>query len=248
MKTILIDDEAPLRKGLKKLLDIYAPQLEVIGEAANFQEALPLINHCEPDLVFLDVCLPDGTGMDLMKALPVRNFEVIFVTAFEQYALEALKLSALDYLLKPIDPDDLVRALEKAQHSFQLSQKQAQWETLVDNLQKQLVQQRKIVLKDLDNLHIVAVNEILACKAEGSYTLFYLQGQREILASKHLKEFEKFLIGLQFIRPHHSYLVNLYHVQKFEKSQGGQLVLSNGQKIPVSVRKKEQVVKAISHL
>ena len=246
MRAVIIDNEIPVIRGLEKLLKLYCPQVQVVGEAQGVSSGKKLIDTVLPDLVFLDIEMEDGLGIDLLTSLPSRTFQVIFITAFNQYAVQAFRLSAIDYLLKPVDPEDLVEAVQKAQEAQGHTQLSTKIETLLTNWAASSAQKKKIVLKDAENIHFVAVEQIVYCKAEGSYTRFFLKDQPALLVSRHLKLYEEILQPYPFFRVHHTFLVNLHYILRFEKSEGGMLVLENGERLPVSNRKRDQLLKLLS--
>lgn len=244
MKVVLIDDEQPFREGLKTLLALYCPQLDILGEAYGVQTGLDLIAKQNPQLVFLDVQMQDGTGLDLLRQIGDRSFEVIFTTAFDHFAMEAIKLSALDYLLKPVDPEELLAAVDKAEINLGKKNKEEKLTQMEAVFQNFLHPQapKKLVLKDAENIYLVEVPNIVRCEAAGSYTRFHLIDGKEILVSNNLREYENLLKPHDFYRPHHSHLFNLHQLDRYEKSQGGFLVMKDGSKVPVSVRRKDQIL------
>lgn len=246
MKCFLIDDEETHRRGLRQLLTLFFSEIEIVGEASSLSEAREWLNYNETDIVFLDVMLGDGTGLDLLKTMLFRSFQVVLVSAHNEFAVEAFRLSALDYLLKPIDTDELREAIRRAKQQIQLSQTHLQLEILRENLEKLTHQNRKMVLRDADTIYVVTLSEIVYCRAEGSYTIFKLTDEREILVSKNLGEYEKLLESAHFVRSHHSYIVNLNQIKKFDKTDGGQLIMNTGTIVPVAVRRKEGLLKAMS--
>lgn len=237
MKTLIIDNEPKVVRVLQQMLDRYCPSLDVLGVASGVADGLEKIAYLQPDLLFLDVEMDDGTGMDLLSRLAQRPFQVIFITAHDHYALDAFRCSALDFLPKPIDPIELSQAVQKAQTAAQQRSAQARLEVLLS----QPTTNRKLVLRDTENYHIVPVREIIRCRAEGSYTRFYLQGSRQILVSKNLKEYEKLLTADGFFRPHQSHLVQLDHILRLNKADSC-LELRDGTQLPVSTRRKEQLI------
>jgi two-component system, LytTR family, response regulator len=245
MTSLLIDDEEVHRRGLRQLLALVCPEVQVIGEVSSLAEAQAWLSQYEADVVFLDIMLGDGTGLDLLKSLPERSFQVILVSAHDEFALEAFRLVALDYLLKPIDAEDLQAAVQRAKQQLKYRQTHLQLETLSENLDKLNAQNRKIVLRDADNLYVVPLAEVLYCRAEGSYTVFRLRGEKEIVVSRNIGEYEKLLASAQFVRSHHSYMINLNLVSRFDKTDGGQLVMQDGSSVPVATRKKEALLKAL---
>ena len=244
MDAILIDNEKNARTNLRALLQMFCPEVNIVGEGAGVSSGLEVLQAYPPQLLFLDVQMDDGTGMDLLNSLPERAFEVIFTTAYDQFALQAIKLSALDYLLKPIDPDELQAAVAKARTRLAEKGQQLQtlqWEALQHNYQGG-DHPKKLVLKDADKLYLVDVEDILRCEATGSYTQFFLLSGKKIVVSSNLREYEKQLKPFGFYRCHHSHLFNFQHLDHYEKGSGGFLVMKDGQKIPVSVRRKEAIL------
>lgn len=248
MKAIIIDDEKNVRSSLTRLLRTFCPEVELVGEAANMAQSLELIANTVFDLAFLDIEMPDGSGIDLLRKVPRRDFQVIFVTAYNQYAIDAFRLSAIDYLLKPVNPDHLIEAVQKAKKSVGRDQLEAELAVLLESMQQPTQQDAKIILKDAENLYIVQVKEILRCEADGGYTKFFLENQREVLTSIHLKEYENMLAKWGFIRSHHSHLVNLQHITRFNKTDGGFVILTDATQVPVSSRKKDLLIKALQNL
>lgn len=247
MKALIIDNEKSIREGLKELLNLYCPQLEILGEAASMAEAKTAILREQPDLVFLDVELGDGTGIELVKSFKSFKPHVIFITAHDKYAIDAFECSALDFLLKPIDPEDLVDAVRKAVQFKSVQDLDEQIKVLEERLNNIHKEPNKIVLSDSESIYLVKVSDILWCTAEGSYTRFCLSNGSEILVSRNLKSYEDILDSEQFLRIHHSYLVNIHHIKRFERSEGGVLVMDNDRILPVSVRKKDNLMQLLKN-
>lgn len=245
MKTLIIDNEPPLRSALQKMLAQFCPEVTAIDEASGVQTGLQKIKSFQPDIVLLDVEMEDGSGFDLMKQIIDPQFQLIFVTAHNKYAIEAFQFSAIDYLLKPVDPDALQKAVQKAQKNIRNKTLQQQVQVLLQQLSGMQGQDKKIVLKDLDNTYFIRVADILYCEAEGTYTKFFIQNSNPILVSKNLKEYEAILEPLGFIRTHHSFLANPDKIKLFDKTDGGTLLLEGGLSIPVSQRKKEYVLQLL---
>lgn len=245
MKALLIDNEAHLRTGLKIMLQSFCPEITQIEEADGVQSGLQKIRTFHPDIVFLDVEMDDGTGFDLMKQVIDPRFQLIFVTAHNQYAIEAFGFSAIDYLLKPVDPDALQKSMQKATRNITNSNLQQQVQVLLQQLAGMQNHDKKIVLKDLDNTYFIKVTDILYCEAEGTYTKFFIHHGEPVLVSKNLKEYEAILEPIGFIRTHHSFLVNPAHIKLYDKTDGGALILESGHSIPVSQRKKDAVMQAL---
>ena len=243
MKALIIDNEVNIIEGLKSLLGMYCPEITHVDSAMNIKDGLQKINNYKPDILFLDIELDEGTGIDLLNRIGDCNFQIIFITAYNKYALEAFKYSAIDYLLKPIDPDDLVRSVNKAKDVIDRKNDQVKFKVLVNNMQSLSRNEKKIIVSDKDNLYAMELKSILYLKADGPYTKI-VRVNDSILASKNLKHFEGLLIYSGFCRIHHSYLANLSQMKKFDKADSV-LELTTGESIPVSVRKRESLVNAI---
>lgn len=248
MRTLIIDNEPAIVATLQRLLADHCPEVHLVGTADGVASGRELIRQQQPELVFLDVEMGDGTGLDLLRQLPNRDFQVVFITAYGHYAVHAFQFSAIDFLLKPIDPEDLVRAVARAREAQEKENLHLQLAVLMGHMENLSQEGRKIVLKDAESLHVLAITEIIHCGAEGSYTRFFLQNGRQILVSKNLREYEKLLQPHGFFRPHHSHLVNVRRIVRFDKADGGLLVLSDGSTLPVSHRKREQLMGILSML
>jgi two-component system LytT family response regulator len=247
MKVLIIDNEENLRKGIRELLLAFCTEVSVIAEASGVQDGLMQIRSFQPDIVLLDVEMEDGTGFDLLKKLTNPQFQLIFVTAHNEYAIEAFRFSAIDYLLKPVDPDQLQAAIRKASSHILNNKLQKQVEILLQQISGIRNPEKKIVLKDMENTWFIKVADILYCEAEGTYTKFHIQDMPAILVSKNLKEYESILEPLGFVRTHHSFLANPDKIKSYDKTDGGSLVLEGNISIPVSQRKKEFVMHLLEH-
>lgn len=247
MKTIIIDDEAKARKTIKEILKYAGTDIEVVAEGESVQTGYKAVLKHQPDLVLLDIKMPDGTGFDLLKKLPDTNFKLIFITAFEQYAIRAFDFSALDYILKPIDPAKLIRAVQKAAKAIENENLTLKLQTLFSNLNAGKKPQ-KLVLHTEKKIHVVETKNIIYCQSDGGYTTFNLIDNRKITVSKNLKTFDELLSGNSFFRPHQSYLVNLNYIEYYNKHDGGYITMKNGAKIPVSQRKKEQFLVILENI
>lgn len=243
MKALIVDNERNIITGLMSLLRAYCPEVNEIESATDIPSAKSQINEFRPDLLFLDIELDDGTGIDLLNQLDTYDFQLIFITAYDQYAIEAFRYSAIDYLLKPIDPDDLSSAVNRAKEMILRKDDQLKLQVLINNLHNLANSDKKIIVSDKDNIYAVDINSILYLKADGPYTRIKRINDY-IFASKNLKHFESMLLYAGFYRVHHSYLANLSHMKRFDKVENV-IELSNGEKVPVSVRKKEGLLNAI---
>jgi two-component system LytT family response regulator len=246
VRAVIIDDEQSLRESNQTLLAIYCPEVEVCGFADGVKSGIELIQKEQPDLALLDVEMKDGTGFDVANAFPDRNFAVIFATGHDEYALKAFKLSAVDYLLKPVDPDELVKAVEKAKNSLSSGLNELQLKTLQSNLSNKKVE--RILLKDAEKVYLVDLKDIVRCTSDDNYTRFFLVDGKELLISNTLKEYETLFEGMDFFRSHQSHLINLNYFSFFEKKDGGSIHLKDGSIVPVSVRKKDQLFKILDTL
>ena len=247
MRTVLVDDDTVARENLKTMLSIYAPQVKVVAEADGVKAGLACIREAKPELVLLDVEMKDGTGFDLLSFYGQLDFKVIFVTGHDAYAIRAFKISAIDYVLKPVDPDDLVSALKKAQQTADRNEQQIKVTNLVQNNRENFSNQ-KIVLKDAETVYLVSVKDIVRCESETNYTRFYLADGRVIMVSKTLKEYDTLFEGQNFFRAHQSHLINLVHFDRYEKKDGGTVFMKDGSALPVAVRKKEGLMNALEKL
>ena len=238
MQAIIVEDKTYIRKGLLNLLELIDTDVKVVGECESVKEAVIVAKACKPELVFLDINLTDGNAFDFLEQTKHLNFKVIFITAYEEFALKALKMGAVDYLLKPVDVEELKIALDKVKQLSVTEQKEQ------INVAKQVWnnQEDKLILSLQDSFQVVDLNELMYCESDKGYTTFYCNEGKQHLVSKTLKEFEERLTKINFTRPHQSFMVNLKFIDKYDKS--GVIHLKNGKKIPVSSRKKEQFVTA----
>ncbi len=235
LKAILIEDESNSREILRNYLKKYCPKVDLVGEAASIKEGLMLINNNYLDLIFLDVEMPFGNAFDLLEQLPERSFEIVFVTAYDHYAKDALNEHAAYYLMKPINIDELIKAVA---YVFEVKEKENKLQESVLNSKSKGVS-GKLTLPQQDGFQILNVEEILYCKADDNYTEIFLENKK-ILVSKTLKYFEEALSVFPFARVHKSYLVNVNEVVKYRKGKGGSVVMSNGKELLVSASKKKQ--------
>ncbi|MBN2745252.1 MAG: response regulator transcription factor [Bacteroidales bacterium] len=249
LNSIIIDDEKHSRETLQEMLVRYC-RIATIGEADGVESGIEAIENLKPNLVFLDIKMNDGTGFDLLRKINNRNFHVIFTTAYDQYAINAIRFSALDYLLKPIDIEELKAAVDRAKSAIEeddIPETNQKMDVLIHNTQSNDKLQ-KIVLSTSEGMHIVDVKNIIRCEADDYYTHIYIEGQKSIMISRTLKEIESSLSGSDFIRTHKSHLVNLSYIKTYVKSDGGYLILKNGENVPVSRRKKEMMGKVLASL
>jgi two-component system LytT family response regulator len=237
LKTLIIEDELYIRKGLKAMIESLQKELLIVGECESVVEAVTVTKACKPDLIFLDINLKDGNAFDFLDQIDVINFKIIFITAYEQYALQAIKKGAIDYILKPIDIDELKQAIDKAL-SNSLPIKKEQIQTIKNKFVPQ--PKNKLVLRLQEGYQVIDFNELMYCKSDKGYTSFYLNNGKTHIASKPIKEFEEQLILDNFIRTHQSFIINLSYIDKYDNN--GYVFLKSGEKIPVASRRKEEFV------
>jgi two-component system, LytTR family, response regulator len=247
LKVVIVEDELHSRETLKNLLMEFCQPVEIMALSRNVEEAVSDIRTQQPDLIFLDVELQTGTGFDVLTQLKDMQFDVIFTTAFDHYAVKAIKYSSLDYLLKPIDIEELQQAMAKAILRKGEQTQREKMDVLLSNLSSGSGR-RKICLATADSVEFINVNDIIYCEANGSYTNFHFIGGRQLLVSKHLKEYENLLMECNFMRVHNSYLINLGEVKKFVKSDGGYIVMNNDITITISQKKREEFMERMTAL
>jgi two-component system LytT family response regulator len=245
MKVIIVDDEPTVRNTIIALLKEQFPEIEIISSVGSVKEGYHAISRHNPELLFLDVELPDGNGFDLLKKISPINFKVIFITGHQEYALDAIKVSALDYILKPFETEELQRAVEKARQAINHDEEKLKLEALNENLRNRKVLKR-IILHTSDHLLLVSISDIIRAEADSNYTRFWLSEGKRIMVSRTIKEFAGMLSGSGMIRVHQSHLVNINYIDKFVKRGGGYLQLKDGTTIPVSPNLKKQVLQAIN--
>lgn len=237
LKTLIVEDELYIRKGLIAMIESLEKDLTILGECESVKDAVSVTNACKPDLIFLDINLKDGSAFDFLEQTASLSFKVIFITAYEQYALQALKNGAVDYILKPVDIEELELAIDKALTLDVVTQKEQ-----LDIVKNQLVHKQKdrLVLSLQEGYQVVDFDMLMYCQSDKGYTTFYLSNGKTYMASKPIKEFEAQLPAKKFIRTHQSYMVNIDYVDKYDKN--GYIYLKSNQKIPVSTRKKEDFI------
>ncbi|KAA8483122.1 LytTR family two component transcriptional regulator [Arcticibacter tournemirensis] len=245
ISTILIDDESRSRQNLRQLLEVYCPDIDVVAEAGSPTEALSLIAVHQPDLLFLDIEMGELSGFDLLKMLhSPQTFEVIFVTAFDRYGIQAVKACAIDYLLKPINIIELCNAVNKAFGQIGPKKENEKLRELMANIDRREEEQR-IAVPLADKIEFILISKILRLEAEGNYTHFYLEGGKHYLVCKTLKEYQDLLEGYQFIRTHQSHVINFKKISAYVKKDGGYISMEDGSSVPISRQKKDEV---LSHI
>ncbi|MBC7920378.1 MAG: response regulator transcription factor [Ferruginibacter sp.] len=246
MNAVIIEDELHSREFLKNVLAELFPDLPIVGVAESVPAGVALIERTRPDLVFLDIEMQSGTGFDLLQQLPQRNFDVIFTTAYDHYALRAIKFSAVDYLLKPIDLDELRVAVLKVRDQ-RGRQTGAALEMLLANLRQPESEPQTITLATSDGLEFVPLSQVVRLEAAGAYTTFFLRDGKKIMVSKNLKEYEQLLPEKHFFRVHNSHIVNLNEVKRLLRTDGGCAVLNDGSQVLISPKKKDEFVRLLTN-
>jgi len=246
MKAVIIDDEKRTRELIAKMIESFDLGIETFPVGENVTSGLKAIETLHPDIVFLDIQMPDGTGFDLLKMIPQKNFEVIFITAHEEFAIKAIKFSALDYILKPIDPEELRKSIVKAIDSIDHKREESQFDALQLNIQPS--QKRRLVLKTQESVHVIDLDKIIRCEADRNYTSFYLVDHKKILVSKTLKDYETLLTGHNFLRIQQSHLINLDFVDRYDKANGGSVIMKDGSEVPLSPAKRDIFFKILENL
>ena len=242
LNAIIIDDEENNRENLRLALEQHCPEVSAIGEAESVMTAIDKITELNPDLVFLDIAMPIGDGFQLLESLPKIDFDVIFVTAYDHYAIKAIRFSAIDYLLKPIDALELKQAVGRVLHKRDKKQKTKNLDMFLSNLRQK---EKKIALPQLDHVEFVPVADIIRCQGDKNYTYFFLKDGRKILVSRTLKEYVELLEDSDFYRVHQSHLVNLNFVQKYGKRDGGFVIMNDNHQIPVARNRKEALLRLL---
>jgi len=246
LNTVIVDDEQPCRETLSLLLSMHCPQVRVIAQYDSIASALAGIESQSPDLVFLDIMLPDGMGFDLLRQIGHVKFKVIFTTAHDEYAIRAIRLSALDYLMKPVLSGELRAAVERAtQLTSSVSVHATQLGLLHDHLSPGGEAHTKIALPTLDGFTFIELRDIVVCEARRNYTECVMTQGEPLLICRTLKEFEELLSDRGFFRIHQSHIINLQHLRRFVRGKGGYVVMSNGREFEVSARRKEEFIRRI---
>ncbi len=245
---ILIDDDNNLRKGLRVMLERFAPDIKIIGEAESVKTGIVAIETLQPQVVFLDIHMADGTGFDILEQITKTKAHIVFITAHEQYALKAFKFSALDYLLKPVDPEELKKAIVKVKEILNTNNSFDHIDLLLENIRKKVDHFKKIALPNNDGIHLYEIADIIRCEARDNYTEFFIKNSKPVLTSKTLKEYEDLLMDHGFERIHQSHLINLAFLKSYMKNDGGYVIMADNANIPIAQRKKERLVELLKTL
>jgi two-component system LytT family response regulator len=246
LRALIVEDEHLNREVLKSLIQTYCKGITIAGEAVNVKTAIESIQSIHPDIVFMDIELGDGTAFDVLRGISNPQFKLIFTTAYDHYAVKAIKFNAIDYLLKPIDPDELREAVEKAAHSD--GPPPQRLEHFMANISNTRNENPVITLSTSDSFEYLPVRDIIRCEAQGAYTKFYIRSKTPLLVSKTLKEYEPLLQPYNFFRTHQSHLINLHEVERFLKGDGGYVVLKDGAKIGVARTRRDEFLNVMRTL
>ncbi|MEK6480560.1 LytTR family DNA-binding domain-containing protein [Catalinimonas sp. 4WD22] len=248
IRAILIDDETDAREALSIAIEKYCPEVAILGVYDHPQKGLTAIQELQPDLVFLDVQMPHMSGFDLLQQASPLSFEVIFVTAHDQYAIKAIRFSALDYLLKPVDVDDLMHAVAKVKERLLQKNSAPQYQSVLNNIQYRSRKIDRLAVPTLEGIEFFETDDIIYCQADGNYTRLFLKDSLSRLISKNLKDFESLLASSGFCRVHHSSLINMKHIRKYVKGEGGYVILTDNHHVDISRRKKEEFLGLLNKL
>jgi two-component system LytT family response regulator len=246
IKAIIIDDELHSLQSTQLLVEQYCPAVEIIGTAASAKEGLSMIETLNPDLVFLDIAMPVMNGLELLTKIRERNFEVIFTTAYDEYAIKAIRVNALDYLLKPIEPDELKEAVAKVVQKRQKRYDPDKIDELLGKISDVPHKEKKLALSVDGRIQMIEPDDIIYCESDSNYTTIFLTGNKKRMLSKTLKEVETILNRPRFFRCQNSFLINLNHVKEYFRGEGGEVIMSDGKMIRVSRNKKEELLRLLT--
>lgn len=241
----MVDDEIDSIRVMQKLLDAFCPQVEIVGTAGGVETAIELIRETMPDLLLLDIEMSQGNAFDLLNQLQPLEFQVIFVTAFDNYAIRAFKYSAVDYLLKPVDIDDLLEAIGRVQEKPDEQDLSQQMKILLANVGVLQLSQQKMAIPTITGLLFVPVQDIMRFEAKGNYTTIFLSNGDPILATKTIKDYEEILPETIFCRIHNSHIINLSRIRQYQKGRGGSVVMEDGSVIEVATRRREEFMRRL---
>lgn len=245
MNILIIDDEIRARKSISEILKFSNSNVKVVAEADGVESGIVAIKKYKPDLILLDIDMPDGTGFDLLRAMEYIDFKIIFITAYEEFAVKAFEFSAIDYILKPAEPKKLLDAIVKAQQIVKQENISLRLNALFANLDNINPDNKKIVLKTAEKIYLISTSDIVRCESDMGYTQFFMADGKNILISKTIKDYEIMLDGLGFFRIHQSHLINIKYIDYYDKTEGGSVKMKDQSMLPLSRRKKESFLKLI---
>lgn len=248
INAMIVDDEIAQRQVIKSLIKTKYSNINIVAEADKVEGTANIIETQKPDLLFLDVELKDGNSFDILKTLTSVNFKIIFITGYSKYAIDALKFSALDYILKPVNSNDFFNAVNKAISEIGIKNQLSRIENLIQNLQNTGNNEQKIVLKTQEDIHLVKISDIIRCESTNAYVTFHLVDKRKVMVTSSLGYYEELLSANGFFRIHQSHLINQKYIEVFQKKEGGYVVLSDKSVIPISQRKKTEFIDFLNKL
>ena len=247
IRAIIVDDEENNRESLRHLIETYTPHIKIVSFCDSAQSARDAIGKHNPNLLFLDIKMPQESGFELLDSLERSDFEIIFTTAYDEYGVRAVKASALDYLLKPIEVTELIKAVQKAKEILEHKQSNSRMHHLIQNM-KESNTNKTIALSLSDRIEFVEINSIIRCEADNNYTTFYLRNSLKYLVSKTLKEYDELLVPFGFLRVHQSHLINLSEVKSYIKRDGGYILMRDGSQVPISRQRRDSVLKSLTKI
>jgi len=245
MRVLIIDDEDRARKSIAGILKLSNNNVQLVAEADGVKSGIEAIKEHNPDLVLLDINMSDGTGFDLLKKIENITFKVIFITAYEEFAIKAFEFSAIDYILKPVDPAKLIDALYRANQLIEQENINLKLNALFANLEGSATECKKLILKTAESIYLVNTSDVIRCESDSGYTNFFLIDGKKILVSRNLKDYEDMLNGLGFYRLHQSHLINIKYIDHYSKTEGGAVIMKDNSAIPVARRKKDNFLKLL---
>lgn len=248
IKAIIVDDEQNSREAISIILRKNFQSIKILAEADSVKTGVEAIVKHKPELLFLDIDLPDGTSFDILRSIDYQKMKVVFITAFHDYAIQAIKFSAFDYILKPLKPGELIATVNRVIEENLDSNYAEKFDAIFSNFNSAHPELKKIVLKTSDKIHVVNINDIIHCQADNTYTTFFLVNAKKIIVSKPIKKYEEMLSEHGFMRVHQSHLVNLNYIQHLNKQEGGILVMTDNSQIPVSNQQKQSLIKYFESL
>ncbi|MBN1339387.1 MAG: response regulator transcription factor [Bacteroidales bacterium] len=245
IKAVIIDDEKHSRESTQILIRKFCPGVVIAGVAGSPEEGVEMIDTLHPNLVFLDIAMPRMNGFELLQSVTFRGFEIIFTTAYNQYAIKAFKVNAIDYLVKPIEPEELVKAVEKAKISMEKTFSMNRMDEILHNLGGAGLKRSRLAFPVEGRIAMLDFDSILYCESDGNYTRLHLTGEKNLMVSRTLKDIASMLPATGFVRIHHSHLVNINHISEYLRGEGGEVILSNGSRLRVSRNRKEALLNAL---
>ncbi len=246
IRAIIIDDDKLIREIITNTIISYCPNVSVVAEAENVKTGVASINENEPDLILLDIKMPDGSGFDLIKHFDKPDFKVIFISGYMEYAIKGYKFGAIDYILKPIDEEELSLAINRAEDVIRYEEK-IQFKSMESNI-KALNKSDKIILKTSDHVHLINTSSIIRVEADGNYSTFFIDDGRKVIVSRGIKEWEEILVDKGFHRIHKSHMININKSNYFDKSDSGDVIMDDGSTVPVASRKKDMLMNLFESL